>query len=71
MNITAYQRVPVGEAGIITAPLNYVYAMAIRANTVIIIYRPNEYATVPTNPIRDDLVVDLLQQLYNAIPTQS
>lgn len=70
-NITSYQRVPVGEAGLITAPLNYVYAMTIRANTVIIIYRPNEYATLPTNPIRDDLVIDLLQQLYNAIPAQS
>ncbi len=66
--INGYQQVPVGEAGIVTAPQNYVLAMAIRANMVLIIYRPPEYSTVPSDPISQDQVVALLKALYEAIP---
>ncbi|MFQ3535691.1 MAG: hypothetical protein SNJ58_07425 [Aggregatilineales bacterium] len=67
-SISGYQRVSVGEAGIITAPQNYVMAMAIRANMVLIIYRPPEFATVPSDPVSVEQVAGLLQALYNAIP---
>ncbi|PJF30727.1 MAG: hypothetical protein CUN51_07005 [Candidatus Thermofonsia Clade 1 bacterium] len=66
--INGYQRVPVGEAGIVTAPQNYVLAMAIRANMVLIIYRPPEFATVPSDPVSVDQVTALLRALYEAIP---
>ncbi|MCE7946124.1 MAG: hypothetical protein DYG88_01705 [Chloroflexi bacterium CFX4] len=66
--INGYQQVPVGEAGIVTAPQNYVMAMAIRANMVLIIYRPPEYSTVPSDPVSQDQVVALLKALYEAIP---
>jgi hypothetical protein len=66
--INGYQRVPVGEAGIVTAPQNYVLAMAIRANMVLIIYRPPEFATVPSDPVSVDQVTALLRALYDAIP---
>lgn len=66
--INGYQRVPVGEAGIVTAPQNYVMAMAIRANMVLIIYRSSEFATVPSDPVSVDQITALLKALYEAIP---
>jgi hypothetical protein len=66
--ISGYQRVPVGEAGIVTAPQNYVLAMAIRANMVLIIYRPPEFATTPSDPVSVDQIAALLKALYDAIP---
>lgn len=66
--INGYQRVPVGEAGIVTAPQNYVMAMAIRANMVLIIYRPSEFATVVSEPVSVDQITALLKALYDAIP---
>ena len=68
VSINGYQRVPVGEAGIVTAPQNYVLAMAIRANMVLILYRPPEFATVPSDPVSVDQITALLQALYDAIP---
>ncbi len=66
--ISAYQRIPVGKTGILSAPRNEILAMVVKGNLLITIFRPKAYTTIPSDPISAEAVIELLNQLYKLLP---